>query len=61
MVVTLANWRVYTLPEGIQITIKKQNKTLCCPNQTGLGQIQLLATDLEPQVLVYFSIEWYFL
>lgn len=57
MVVTLANWRVHTLPEGIQITVKKQNKTLCCPNKTGLGRIQPLAADLEPQVPVYFSTE----
>lgn len=61
MVVTLANWRVHILPEGIQITIKKQNKTLCCPNKTGLGQIQPLAADLEPQFLVYFFTEPYFL
>lgn len=60
MVVTLTNWKVHTLPEGIQITVKKQNKTLCCPNKTGLGQIQPLAADLEPQVLVYFSTEPYF-
>ena len=51
MVVTPANWRVHTLPEGIQITVKKQNKTLCCPNKTGLGQIQPLAADLESQIL----------
>lgn len=61
MVVTLANWRAHTLPEGIQITVKKQNKTLCCPNKTGLGQIQPLAADLEPQVPGYFPTESDFL
>lgn len=59
MVVTPAHWKVHTLPEGIQITSKKQNKTLCCPNKTGLGQGQPLPTDLEHHVLVYFSTEPY--
>lgn len=34
MVVPLATWGVRVLPEA---TIKKQNKTLCCPNKTSLA------------------------